>query len=140
MTIDKIFQQPGAYQYLAISSAGRYVWIAGKNGAIMKYYPEPTGIAPTVQPIQFELHQNHPNPFSANTQFHFTLQKPGQAQVVIYYLLGRRIRTLEAGPLNPGNHYLTWDRLDSHSQIVPAGVYFYRLQNADGSVSTAKKW
>lgn len=138
-TMYKIYQQQGQFQYLTICSAGRHVWIAGKNGAIMKYTPEPTGIAPAVQPTRFVLQQNHPNPFFNSTQLNFTIQKPGYAQIVIYDLLGRRVRTLDAGSLNPGDHYLVWNKTDNHSQIVPAGVYFYRLQNADGTVSAAKK-
>jgi len=58
-----------------------------------------------------------------------------RAQIVIYNVLGRTVRTLVDEYQSAGTHSLTWDgRADDGSQLG-SGIYFYRLtaQNFDQS-------
>ncbi len=80
-------------------------------------------------PAQFALHQNYPNPFRLgveNTTFVLALPLRQQVEVVIYNLLGERIRTLVQGILPAGMHTLRWDGRDAGQRQVASGVYFYR--------------
>ena len=45
---------------------------------------------------------------------------------------GRRVRTLAAGDLAAGRHYLRWDGRDEGGRSVPSGSYLGRLRAAGG--------
>ena len=49
-------------------------------------------------------------------------------RVDLFDLLGRRIQTLQDGPLGPGEHHLTWDGRDATGQAVASGTYIARLK------------
>ena len=78
------------------------------------------------------LDQNYPNPFSDGTTISFTVptSSPGApVHLSIYDLQGRRVTTLQDGPLSPGPHRLFWDGRTAAGLPVRSGVYFYRLQH-----------
>ena len=79
------------------------------------------------QPISFSLHQNYPNPFNQSTQIPFVLNRTGEVNVMIFNLLGQKIRTLHEGVMNAGEHYLEWDGCDMNNTPVCSGVYVYLL-------------
>lgn len=83
-----------------------------------------------LQPASFALSQAFPNPFNPSTQIEFALAHDTPAQLVIYDVLGQRIRTLVRGDdgLGAGFYSVTWDGTDTHGQAVGNGLYFYRLE------------
>jgi len=89
---------------------------------------------PSLQAWQFSA---HPNPFNPRVTLSFSLPLAGQAQLAVFDLQGRRVRTLHEGPLPAGNHTLRWDGRDSRGQAVPAGVYLARISGA-GQGATRK--
>ncbi len=45
------------------------------------------------------------------------------------YTLGqRRVRLLASGPHNPGTYSVVWDGRDEAANLLPSGVYIYRLR------------
>jgi flagellar hook assembly protein FlgD len=46
----------------------------------------------------------------------------------IYNLHGQEVRTLINGHRNAGFHSVNWDGKDERGQIVPSGVYLYKLR------------
>jgi len=86
-----------------------------------------------VQPVIFGLAQNYPNPFNASTSISFSIATPGEVNLSIFDLLGRKVNTLESGFMPAGQHSLVWNGTDASGKIVSSGVYFYRLQSADGN-------
>lgn len=76
----------------------------------------------------FTLGQNYPNPFNPNTRIPYYLYQTEPIKLVIYNLMGQRIRVLIDTTNSAGYHYIDWDGRDDKGQIVPAGVYIYRLQ------------
>ncbi|MFQ5436323.1 MAG: right-handed parallel beta-helix repeat-containing protein, partial [Anaerolineae bacterium] len=64
-------------------------------------------------PERFGLQQNFPNPFNPSTVIRFQLPAASSVSLIIYDLLGRRVRTLlsNAG-YSAGHHQLTWDGRD----------------------------
>ena len=79
-------------------------------------------------PAEFRLRGNWPNPFNANTTIAFDLPGTAPVRLVVYDLLGRRVRTLHRGEaLAPGRHRSSWDGLDENGRPVASGVYLYRL-------------
>ena len=74
------------------------------------------------------LHDNFPNPFNPTTTIAFSLAHESNVKLVIYNMLGQRIRTLVNGKHAPGSHSVVWNGRDDQGRMVSSGVYFYRLQ------------
>ena len=84
--------------------------------------------------LNFDLLQNHPNPFFHSTLIRFTIPPArhgsritNQVTLEIYDIAGRSVRKLIDQELKAGNHSLSWDGLNDRSQKVSSGIYFYRL-------------
>jgi flagellar hook assembly protein FlgD len=52
----------------------------------------------------------------------------GVVQLSVYNLQGQEVRTLVSGQMNPGRHAIIWNGRDNAGQIVPSGVYLYKLR------------
>jgi serine protease len=85
-------------------------------------------------PVAFALSQNYPNPFNGSTAIRFSLQADGKATLTIFDILGRKVNTLQSGMLPAGEHAFTWNGTDESGVAVTSGVYFYRLESADGTL------
>jgi hypothetical protein len=85
-----------------------------------------------VLPGTFELLQNYPNPFNSRTVISFTLPTPGDVELTVYDLLGRKVATLYSGALNAGRTDISWNARTSAGEILASGVYYYRLAVKNG--------
>ncbi len=65
----------------------------------------------------------YPNPFNPQTTFYVSLPKPASVQIVIYNILGQRVRTFDFDGAAGGNT-IVWNGLDSFGRMVSSGVYF----------------
>ena len=88
-------------------------------------------------PNGFQLYQNYPNPFNPNTVIEYALPQASYVELVIYNLLGQRVRVLEDGHQNAGYKRISWDGRTDQGQIVKSGIYFYQLKVGE-SVSSKK--
>jgi len=91
----------------------------------------------TVQPLQFQLEQNHPNPFNPATTIHYTLSEATHVRLTIYNVLGQPVRELINSGRGAGVYSVNWDGRDSFGKEVTSGVYLYRLK-AGSNVSVRK--
>ncbi len=73
------------------------------------------------------LEATYPNPSNPSTTIRYSLQEKGLVALIIYDVLGRRVRTLVSGEMGSGSHSIVWDGMDDHGKIVASGVYFVRL-------------
>ena len=95
---------------------------------------EPTGIEDEIEiPESIALGQNYPNPFNAETKIDFQTNG-GAVSLEIYDLTGAMVRTLIDGSLEAGHYSATWNGLDESGNDAASGVYFYRLNGADGEL------
>ena len=70
---------------------------------------------------------SYPNPFRERTAISFSLAEPGEADVRVYDVGGRRVRSVMEGErLAPGPHTVSWDGRDDGGRRVASGVYFVR--------------
>jgi hypothetical protein len=92
-------------------------------------------------PVEFNLFQNHPNPFNPLTKIRFTIsQSPllggdgrgGLVTLRVYDILGNEIITLIDKELPAGEYEFTFD-----ASKLSSGVYFYQLKS--GSIVVTKK-
>jgi hypothetical protein len=83
------------------------------------------------RPDRWFLAENYPNPFNPATTIRFGLASPSHVELVIYNVLGGRVRTLDSRDYPAGEHALSWDGRDDRGRAVASGVYFYRLVAGD---------
>jgi len=73
-----------------------------------------------------------PNPFSRTTTFQFSLAKQGRAELEVFSVDGRRVRTVATGVRDAGEYRLEWNGSDDSGRPLAAGVYYARLLTAQG--------
>jgi flagellar hook assembly protein FlgD len=96
-------------------------------------------------PTEFRLEQNYPNPFYRApamagagftiTQIRYTLPQQEHVKLIIYDLYGRRVRILQDAEKNAGSYTQTWDGLDQFGAPVATGIYVYRLQTGQATLT-----
>jgi len=88
-------------------------------------------------PESYHLSQNYPNPFNPITNIQYDIPEEGHIQLIIYDLLGRKVRTLVNKIVLPGYKSIKWDGKNDNGSLVTSGVYFYMIQA--GNFSKTKK-
>ena len=90
----------------------------------------PTAVSETsdVTPEQFELGDNYPNPFNAQTNIDFAIPAEGLALLTVHNSQGQQVSTLVNEFLSAGSYRTTWDGNIDGGEIVAGGMYFYRLR------------
>ena len=81
-------------------------------------------------PDGFRLDQNFPNPFNPSTRIFYELKfrEPTNIELVIYDILGKRVRRLVSRRQGSGFYEVEWDGRDDAGRVMPAGVYLFRLR------------
>lgn len=76
-------------------------------------------------PAYAELQQNFPNPFSAETDIRFRLDRPAMVSLQVYNVLGQRVATLlDQHSMGSGLQSITWQGLDDAGNQLTAGTYY----------------
>jgi flagellar hook assembly protein FlgD len=73
-----------------------------------------------------------PNPFGRTTTFRFSLAKAGSAELEVFSVDGRRVRTLSQGAREAGEYSIEWNGTDDAGRALNAGVYYARLVTPQG--------
>ncbi|MDP3024870.1 MAG: T9SS type A sorting domain-containing protein [candidate division Zixibacteria bacterium] len=136
----------GSYKML-VSSAGQI--FTGKSqggnyimhsGYISTPAPRPVDVESeeeTPIPKSYNLSQNYPNPFNPSTVIEYSLPKGSEVKIIVYNVLGQKVKTLMDEYQNVGIKTVHWDGMDDNGEKVASGIYFYRLKTGD--YSEAKK-
>ena len=74
------------------------------------------------------LNHNYPNPFNPVTTISFVLPRAMKVELVIYDVLGRKVRTLMNGTYKAGAQKVLWSGNNDRGIPVSSGIYFYRLK------------
>ena len=93
-----------------------------------------------VLPKTTMLLPNYPNPFNPETWIPYQLANASDVQITIYDTKGTVVRTLALGHQAAGyyanrNRAAYWDGRNGLGENVASGVYFYRLQTDDTSLT-----
>ena len=88
-------------------------------------------------PKEFQLFQNSPNPFNPTTVINYHLPKASQVDLVVYNMLGQRIKTLVSGRQDARQYKIRWDGTNDQGAKVASGIYIYQLRSED-NVATKK--
>ena len=95
------------------------------------------GIEDKQFPNSYSLYPAYPNPFNPITNIGYDIPKKGHVSVLIYDMLGNRVRTLANGIQEASNASIIWNGRDDGGELVSAGVYIYQIQS--GTFSQTKK-
>jgi hypothetical protein len=91
--------------------------------------------------LSFSLGQNCPNPFNPSTMISFDIPAAQvnvylrRVELKVYDARGRLITCLLDEALPPGHHTIQWDGTDSRGNVLPSGVYAYRLSWRDQPIT-----
>jgi hypothetical protein len=84
---------------------------------------------PQVLPGHFTL-AVHPNPFNSSTLLSYSINEQGIYNLIIYDLLGRKVKTLlDQISLEPGNYQIIWDGRGNQGSGLPSSTYLCVLTN-----------
>lgn len=78
-------------------------------------------------PTHFALSVNYPNPFNPSTSIQYAITSKVEVRLEVFDHLGRRVRTLIHADQSPGQYTVTWDGRTDKGELLPSGIYFYRL-------------
>lgn len=86
--------------------------------------------APILPPATLALSQNFPNPFRGEetTAIRYWIpEECASVTLIVYDVLGRRVKTLVSAPRAAGEYRARWDGRNDRGATVAPGIYFYRL-------------
>ena len=105
------------------------------------FFPTSSKLATGVEskeniPLAFNLFQNYPNPFNPSTTIKYSLAKESQVKLILYDILGRKVKDLFTGRQNAGLHEIILN-----ASNLSSGVYFYTIEAGyiNGSYKNTKK-
>jgi len=81
-------------------------------------------------PTEFTLSQNYPNPFNPVTTVNYSLSITGFVNLSIYNIRGELVSTVVNEFQKPGEYRADWN-----ADNIASGIYFYRLQIGNASIS-----
>jgi len=108
--------------------------VAPKSSGSVTYIEEFSDID---TPEKFRLEQNFPNPFNPITTIGYKLPKVSYVSIVIYNIIGQKIKTLISERKTAGYHTVKWNGTNDRGIKVNSGIYIYRIQTE--SFSTVRK-
>jgi MAM domain-containing protein meprin/A5/mu/flagellar hook capping protein FlgD/uncharacterized protein DUF4394/HYDIN/CFA65/VesB family protein/BACON domain-containing protein len=89
----------------------------------------PSGIEDELPlPTIFEISSNYPNPFNPVTNIKFQLPQVSEVKLVVYNMIGQKIRMLVDGSKDIGYYNVQWDGKNDHGKQVATGIYIYRFE------------
>ncbi len=116
-----------AFNWANLSNTDRYRLLKGSHTWLVTEVEEeytPKGNLPD----RFSLFQNYPNPFNPNTLIEYALPQASLVKLVIYNILGQKVKVLVDEYQKPGYKRILWDGKNDKGQMVSSGIYFYQLK------------
>jgi hypothetical protein len=82
-------------------------------------------------PGTYSLAQNYPNPFNPVTKINYEIPDNTHVTLSIYNLIGERVITLVDKTQASGFYSVTWNGKNDRNQMLPSGIYLYKLNTND---------
>lgn len=89
----------------------------------------------TLTPSDFQLKSNYPNPFNPETIIEYIVPVNGAVKLIIYNILGQKVRTLVEQVQLAGTYQVFWNGRDELGSALSSGVYFYQLQGENALIT-----
>jgi hypothetical protein len=82
-------------------------------------------------PGSFYLYGNYPNPFNPSTTISFFIPANDNVEIIIYDILGIKVKSLLNERLNSGAHNISWNGKNDYGNQLTSGIYLYRIKYKD---------
>jgi len=133
--------QPDHSYYFRVQSVNPYGVRSGSSDSTVIYiYKGGKSVEKLAEtgPVEFALSQNYPNPFNGKTAINYQVPGSGgmvETTMVIYNVLGQKVRELVRSNMPPGEYSVIWDAMDESGREVSSGHYIYRLTAGKFTIS-----
>ncbi len=119
-------RQDSLYYFTPAVEISKFNVVVGKKDVVQEQ------LNAVALPKEFALGHNYPNPlrtsaFNSATTIPVAVPIPSETKLVIYNILGRKMKTIYSGTLPPGRYWFDWEGKDEAGNPVATGVYLYRL-------------
>ena len=84
------------------------------------------------------LYMSRPNAFSTRAAIRFNVASAGQADLSVYDVNGRLVKTLLSGAVPAGENAVVWDGTDNANNPVTGGIFWVQMVTHDGYRSGKK--
>ncbi len=132
-TFEGLNFQPGQEQYAHAYDSTASLYAVVEYAILISSKPSSVAEEETSIPGYFELLPNFPNPFNHQTVIRYTLSQPAEVSLVIYNILGQKVRTLVKEEKQNGTKSVAWNGKNDRGKEVSSGIYFYRLKAGEYS-------
>ncbi len=78
---------------------------------------------------------SQPTTFKYLTNISFEVNKPSYVKLKVYNIKGELVRDIESGYKPSGCYKTFWDGRDESGMMLPAGIYFLRLETNDNEIT-----
>ncbi len=75
-----------------------------------------------------KLHNAYPNPFNPMTTIQVEMAKTQTASLIIYNVIGQKVKTLFNGNMQQGLRTFNWNGTTQEGKQAASGLYFYQLK------------
>jgi hypothetical protein len=120
-----------ASRTLVAATHGRSQWTLDLNNLQL-------AVGPETPPARLALSQPAPNPSRAEVRFELEISSPGNVEVTVFDILGRRVAGIVQRRLEAGSHRLAWDGRGSDGRRAAPGVYYVRASLGDRAIGTRR--
>jgi len=130
-TIPEEENQPVNHVFRAYRYGPDYSGLAGHDlnpGDPIELYQDQVSNRQLLEPDQFGVLNNYPNPFNGNTNIIFEFPSKTKVKLMITDLLGNQLKIFNLGSSIGGRYAIQWDGKDFQDHPVNSGIYFCRLQ------------
>ena len=83
---------------------------------------------------EFALKGNYPNPFNPVTKIKFSNDRNDIVKITVFSLMGEKVATIMNKNLVPGTYDVSWNGRNTSGQVVPTGMYFYKIESGGRSL------
>jgi hypothetical protein len=119
------------YRFTPVAGTPVFTVLVGTADAVQRELQD-------VLPREFSLGQNFPNPFNPSTTIPVAVPYTTDLSLKVYNILGEEVRTLLAGTIEAGRHWIVWDGKNNNGTPVATGVYISRLTSSTGAAFVGK--
>lgn len=104
---------------------------------LLTYGASVVSLSPEINnvPTGYQLSQNYPNPFNGQTRINFIASKQKQAELIVYNILGQKVKTLFNDLAKIGLNTANWNGKNENGTDVSSGVYYYVLKIGEENLS-----
>ncbi len=80
-------------------------------------------------PLDFSISMNYPNPFNNQTNLDYKVPSENYISIIIYDLMGRKVKTLMDRIQSKGDYAVEWNGLSERGETVSSGIYFLQFES-----------